>query len=111
MNARGPSGGDVRRDSGRGAGQAVQLAPGPVPTLDALADHPETAEHLSREALFRLYQRAHAAEGAGLVALGADPDRQARDETGRDELINAREVARVLGRSVSWVQQRARTAP
>jgi len=108
MNAHGPSGGDVRRNPGRGA---TLLAPQAIPTLDTLADHPGAAEYLSREVLFRLYQRAHVAEVACLVALGADPDRQGRDETGHDELINAREVALVLGRSVSWVQQRARTAP
>ena len=86
-------------------------SPRPVPTLDALADHLELAEQLPREVAFRLYVKAHAVADACVLAVFADgaPVRDGGLE--HDGLIDAKEAARILHRSVSWVQQHARTAP
>ncbi len=92
-------------------GEPEESTPVPVPSLDALADHPELAQQLPREVVFQLYVRAHAAEASCLVALGAAPVSPSSGAHEHDELINARETARVLGRSISWVQQRASETP
>src|SRR4030081_41791 len=92
-------------------GAPAQSPPLSVPSLDALADHPELVQQLPREMVFQLYLRAHAAEVSCLVALGAAPLSPSSGDGENEELINAREAARVLGRSVSWVQQRASGTP
>ncbi len=86
-------------------------APDPVPTLDTLADQPELAQQLPRDLVFRLYLKAHAVADACALAMVVDraPGRGGDNE--EDELIDAKEVAHILHRSVSWVQQCARTAP
>ncbi len=86
------------------------ILPRPELSLDALADHPELARQLPADEAFRLYLKAQAvAERCALAMFtaGATPHRSDPDP---DELINAKEVARILHRSVSWVQQNARTA-
>src|SRR5437870_4267094 len=79
-----------------------------VPSLDAIAEQPELADGLSRQEAFRLYLKA---QSVATLALAGVLDCTPRLDPDRDELINARETARILGRSVSWVQQRARSAP
>jgi hypothetical protein len=85
--------------------------PHPVLSLDALADHPELTRQLPRDEAFRLYLKAQAvAEACALAMLTAGVPAR-RDDPDPDELIDAKMVARILHRSVSWVQQGARTAP
>ena len=86
-------------------------SPYPVPTLDALADRLDLAQQLPRDVAFQLYVKAHAVAGACALAVIANEKPARGDEIEQDELINAKEVARILHRSVSWVQQHARTAP
>lgn len=93
-----------------GRGQAMMPPPVAVPTLNDLDAHPELAQHLQREVAFQLYVRAHAvAAVCGLAAMQGESHRHHDDD--HDQLIDAKETARILGRSVSWVQQRARSAP
>jgi hypothetical protein len=86
-------------------------APHPMPTLDALADHLELALQLPRELAFRLYLKARAVADACVVAVFTEGAPAHDDDLEHDELIDAKEAARTLHRSVSWVQQHARTAP
>jgi len=86
-------------------------APHPVPTLDVLADHLELAQQLPRDVAMRLYLKAHAVADACALAMAVDGETAGRDDVEQDQLIDAKETARILHRSVSWVQQRARTAP
>ena len=75
------------------------------------------AEHGRRPHQRRRRQRRRHGDGVGPQQCGAVPlppqpsGNQPSGDREYDELINAREAARVLGRSVSWVQQRARETP
>lgn len=86
------------------------ISPHPLPTLDALAAHPELAQQLPRDVAFQLYLKAHAVADACALAVVADGEPARGDDIASDELIDVKEVARILHRSVSWVQQHARTA-
>ncbi len=87
------------------------ISPHPLPTLDALAAHPELAQQLPRDVAFQLYLKAHAvADACALAVVVADGEPARGDDIASDELIDVKEVGRILHRSVSWVQQHARTA-
>ena len=97
----------MRTSLGAGAMTALH----PVPTLDVLVDHPELAQQLPREEAFRLYLKAHAVADACVLAVVADREPGRTQDVASDELIDVKEVARILHRSVSWVQQHARSSP
>jgi hypothetical protein len=80
-----------------------------IPSLDAVSERPELTQELPREISFKLYLAAQRV--AATCALALARDHKAELDPAHDELINAREAARVLSRSVSWVQQRAREVP
>ena len=89
------------------------MAVAPLPTLDQLAAQPELAANLPRDAASRLYLQAqHVMLACALVVLGEPKDAALSDgHDQHDQLIDARETARILSRSVSWVQQGAKRAP
>ncbi len=82
-----------------------------IPSLDAVAEHPELAEALSREVAFRLFLKVQMLATTFALALVHRSNSERASAWEREELINAREAARILNRSLSWIQQRARTAP
>ncbi len=87
------------------------ISPHPSPTLDALAAHPEMVQQLPRDVAFRLYLKAHAVAAACALAFAVDGEPVRGDDVASDELIDVKEVARILHRSVSSIQQRAHSAP
>ncbi len=83
-----------------------------TPSLDAIAERPELARQLPREVAFTLHIKAQiAAAVCALAAVGGNPSSESNPNLDQDVLLNVKEAARVLGRSNSWVQQHARSAP
>jgi hypothetical protein len=84
-----------------------------LPTLDQLAAQPELAANLTRDAACRLYLQAQGVMLACALAVLGEPKDAAQSDghEQHDQLIDARETARILSRSVSWVQQGSKRAP
>src|SRR5215468_3417428 len=82
-----------------------------IPTLDEVADQPDLLRGLPREVTFQLHLKAQSVATTCALALVGALESTSRVDPEHDTLVNAREAARLLGRSVSWVQQRAHSAP
>lgn len=83
----------------------------PIPTLDRVAEHPEDAAGLPRDAVLALHARCVRALAALEAPLLAVASGNGRTELEPDRLLGIEEAARRLSVTTDWLYRRSRSLP